>query len=78
MIQILTYIDSPVSKVKGYTRPIDKPSMRNGRISAEEELDLLIKEGWEIISMSTSDSITGAFTAGTSMTKLVVILRHDD
>lgn len=75
MVKILTYIDN--KKNQKYSRS-SKTKDKDDRIFAEDELDLFLKDGWKVISVSSSDFVTGALTAVTSFTKLVVILQKED
>lgn len=76
MIKILTYIDN--KKDQTFSRSNKSKDKETDRIYAEAELDELLKEGWSIVSASTSDFVTGAFTAVTSFARLTVILQKND
>lgn len=74
MVKIITYIDS---KSKGGFSRSNKEK-GDDRIYAEVELEQMLNTGWTLLSASTSDFVTGAFTATTSFTKLTVILQKGD
>lgn len=76
MIKILTYIDN--KKDQTFSRSNKNKDKESDRIFAETELDELLKDGWTIVSASTSDFVTGALTAVTSFARLTVILQKND
>lgn len=81
MVKIITYIDRIFDKKRGFSRAEsydenDKDSKKvEKRVYAEEELDQFLTEGWEIVSASTSELVTGVLGNTTSFSKLTVILR---
>ena len=71
MVKIITYRDNIYDANEGFFREIQVAGSRNRKtIYAEQELDQLLNDGWNIIFTSTS-----AITRGEGNTKLTVILK---
>lgn len=81
MVKIITYIDRTFDKKRGFSRSDsydenDKDAKKSDkRIYAEDELDILLNDGWSIVSASTSELVTGVLGNTTSFSKLTVILQ---
>lgn len=81
MVKIITYIDRTFERKRGFSRAelndeTDKEAKKaEKRVYAEEELEQLLNEGWNIVSASTSELVTGVLGNTASFTKLTVILK---
>ena len=86
MVKILRYIDRKFDKRSGFSRAEagDEEAKEKGskktskRVFAEDELDQLMNEGWQIVSASTSQFVTGVMGNMTSFDQLTVIVRRDN
>lgn len=86
MVKILRYIDRKFDKRSGFSRAEagDEEVKEKGskkaskRVFAEDELNQLMNEGWQIVSASTSQFVTGVMGNMTSFDQLTVIIRKDD
>lgn len=86
MVKILRYIDRKFDKRSGFSRAEagdeevkEKGSKKTSkRVFAEDELDQLMNEGWQIVSASTSQFVTGVMGNMTSFDQLTVIVRKDN
>lgn len=75
MVKILCYID----RKDGFSRLVKgKGEKKEEKIFAEDEMDQMLKDGWKLLSATTSEFVAGAFTATTSFAKLTVIFQKED
>jgi hypothetical protein len=85
MVKILRYIDRKFDKRSGFSRAEsgEEDTKEKGikksskRVFAEDELDMLMNDGWQVVSASTSQFITGVMGNMTSFDQLTVIVRKD-
>lgn len=77
MVKILCYIDR--KDKEGFSRTNkEKTDKKEERIYAEVEMDEMLKDGWKLLSATTSEFVAGAFTATTSFARLTVIFHKED